>query len=289
MAATQSTSNRTTVAGVFHDREDAREAVEDLKRVGFRDDQIGFASREAESTGGTVAAGDLTTDTGPGSGAAAGAVTGGLLGGLLGAAAALLIPGVGPVVAGGVLASALGGAALGAAGGGILGALVTTGVPEEEARYYDQEFQAGRTVVTVTADSRAAEAEAIMRRHNVSFAKSGQRSATASPMGGTAERTTTAESGVRVPVRSEEVVVTKEPVVTGVDRDRQDVAMPGGTAEYRQYVQEMRNDPRYRDRRFEEIESDLQKDWVQRHPSTPWETAKAYIREAWMDVKTAGR
>ena len=39
------------------------------------------------------------------------------------------------------------------------------GVPEEEARYYDEEFQAGRTLVTVKANARYQEAAAILRRH----------------------------------------------------------------------------------------------------------------------------
>jgi uncharacterized protein (TIGR02271 family) len=39
------------------------------------------------------------------------------------------------------------------------------GVPEEEARYYDQEFRSGRTLVTVKADGRYDEAQALLRRY----------------------------------------------------------------------------------------------------------------------------
>ena len=38
------------------------------------------------------------------------------------------------------------------------------GVPEEEARYYQGEFESGRAVVTVKAETRAGEAEEILRR-----------------------------------------------------------------------------------------------------------------------------
>ncbi|HXI15098.1 MAG TPA: YsnF/AvaK domain-containing protein [Chloroflexota bacterium] len=222
-------SNARTVVGVFEDRPQARAAVEDLKRAGFRDDQIGFAAREGGSAAGATAgagSGEVTTDTGSGSGAATGAMTGGLLGGLIGAAAALLIPGIGPIVAGGILASALGGAALGAAGGGIVGGLVTTGVSEEDARYYDSEFQTGKTVVTVQAGGKAAEAEAILRRHGGTFA-AGATGTSRQPMAGGMSGQTTAGMGgasttmkagdgtIRVPEMEERLNVEKREVQQG--------------------------------------------------------------------------
>ena len=57
--------------------------------------------------------------------------------GVLAGIGALAIPGVGPIIAGGALASTLAGAGIGAAAGGLLGALVGLGIPEEEARYYE--------------------------------------------------------------------------------------------------------------------------------------------------------
>jgi len=53
--------------------------------------------------------------------------------------------------AGGTLAAILASAAGGAAAAGIAGALVGLGIPEDEAKHYDSEFQAGRTIVTVKA------------------------------------------------------------------------------------------------------------------------------------------
>jgi uncharacterized membrane protein len=50
-----------------------------------------------------------------------------------------------------VLAATLGGLAIGALTGGITGALVKLGVPEEDARYYQKELEAGRPIVTVEA------------------------------------------------------------------------------------------------------------------------------------------
>ena len=59
-------------------------------------------------------------------------------GGLIGLLGSLLIPGVGPVVVGGVLASTLTRAGIRAATGGTLGALVALGVPEADARHFDE-------------------------------------------------------------------------------------------------------------------------------------------------------
>jgi len=155
-------NERSTVVGLFQTREDAQCAVEGLKRLGLDENNIGFAMRDSENTITDTTTTDRSTAD-AGEGAVGGAVAGGLLGAVLGAAAALLIPGVGPIVAGGILASALGGAAIGAAAGGLLGALTSMGVPEEEARYYDQEFQSGRIVVTARADRYYDRATQIMR------------------------------------------------------------------------------------------------------------------------------
>jgi hypothetical protein len=46
-------------------------------------------------------------------------------------------------------AGLLAGAAADAVGGGLVAALMGLGIPEEEARYYDTEFRAGRTILTV--------------------------------------------------------------------------------------------------------------------------------------------
>jgi hypothetical protein len=149
------TTRRTAAVGIFDNDDQARRAIDALKRAGFRDDQIGFIRRRVDA--------DRDTDTG--TRVATGVVGGGVLGGILGAAASLLIPGLGPAIAGGILAATLGGAAIGAAAGGIIGALTDIGVPEEEARYYQGEFEAGRVIVTVRADGREREARDILRQN----------------------------------------------------------------------------------------------------------------------------
>jgi hypothetical protein len=152
-----------TVIAAFQNRRHAREALDALEQVGFRDDQLGFALRGEDVKRG----GMLTDATGAkdAEGAVKGFLAGGLTGGVLAAAAALMIPGIGPVVAGGFLATVLGGAAAGAATGGIFGAMAGLELSEDEAQFYDREFRSGCAIVTVKAGDRVDEAVRILRRH----------------------------------------------------------------------------------------------------------------------------
>jgi hypothetical protein len=155
------TTARFTAVGVFTDRPQAETAIEGLQRAGFRPDQIGIAIRK-EGKGDAASRNELSPHVERG--AATGAAAGAALGAVTGAAVTGLIPGLGPVIATGLLAGILGGTALGAAAGGVLGALVGLGVPEEDARYYDREFVAGKVIVAVQAAGRSSEAAGILRR-----------------------------------------------------------------------------------------------------------------------------
>jgi len=160
MAATQ----RSTVVGVFEDSRHADQAVADLKQAGFRDNQIGVAMRHTGDSTDATAGDDAGSHAG--SGAMAGALTGLGLGTLAGLGVLSgVIPVVGPAIAAGTLGVILSNAAAGAGIAGLVGALVGAGIPEHEAEYYHSEFEAGRTIVTVTADGRSDEATAILRRH----------------------------------------------------------------------------------------------------------------------------
>jgi len=146
-------SNKLTGMPVTMDM--AERAVRDLEAAGFKEDQVGYVIR-----GSDVAEGGMITDTSgakDGRGAVAGALIGGLGGGALAATVtALLIPGVGPVLAAGALAMFLGYAGAGAAVGGILGAMVGLGVSEDEAKHYDRLFKEGKAIVAVKSATPAA-------------------------------------------------------------------------------------------------------------------------------------
>jgi Heat induced stress protein YflT len=139
-----------TVVALFAELSAAQRGIEALKDAGFSEQQIGVAARDKQQQK------DLTEGTGTqaAEGAAKGAVGGGVLGGLVGlltGVGALAIPGIGPIIAGGALASTLAGAGIGAAAGGLIGALVGMGVPEEDAKHFERGFQEGGVLVTVLA------------------------------------------------------------------------------------------------------------------------------------------
>src|SRR2546421_9131540 len=155
-------NQRTTLVAAFQDRLEAERAVDELEQAGFTADHVGFAIRGSDAVeGGMITDAQGAKD---GKGAAAGMAAGAGIGAILGAAAALLIPGFGPVVASGVLGMAFGGAIAGTAVGGIFGAMTGLGVSEEEARFYEQEFQSGKAIVAVRAFSRMSDAVQILRR-----------------------------------------------------------------------------------------------------------------------------
>lgn len=173
MTPAYTTNTNGTVVGVFSTQMAAENAVNNLRAAGFDPNSIGVIARDNRTVQ------DVTTNTGTkaGEGAASGALTGGVLGaiaGVLVGVGALIIPGIGPVIAGGALASALGagtatavatgatGAAIGVAAGGIVGGLVGLGIPENEARVYNERFMQGDILLSVVAGARAAEAQNIM-------------------------------------------------------------------------------------------------------------------------------
>jgi uncharacterized protein (TIGR02271 family) len=155
-----------TVVGLMDNHDQAQAVIRDLtSSCGCERSDIGLMTRGS--------AGEAATDVerdqhvaGAARGASAGAVFGGLLG-LVASAASLTVPGLGPLLAAGPLASALGGAGIGLVAGGIIGGLTKLGVPEEEAHYYAEGVRRGGTLLTVHArDDAAAECAAeVMRRH----------------------------------------------------------------------------------------------------------------------------
>lgn len=150
------TGNQGAVVQSFATEDDAIRAIQELQAAGFTSDHISVIARDKD------VARDVATGTG--TEAEEGAATGALAGGVLGAVAALIagasavaIPGIG-IAIGGPIAAAI----AGAAGGGLLGGLVGLGIPEDEARGYNERLEAGDIIVTVVAGNREAEARSIL-------------------------------------------------------------------------------------------------------------------------------
>jgi hypothetical protein len=126
---------RSTIVGVFDDRQQADRAVDELRRAGFRDDQIGVAWRHEGGEFDVGESRDATGETRAGTGAAAGALAGLGLGAVAGIGVLSgVIPVIGPAIAGGTLGVILTNAVAGAGIGGLVGALAGAGVPEDEAQ-----------------------------------------------------------------------------------------------------------------------------------------------------------
>ena len=154
----------TTAVGVFENRTQAQKAIDELRRAGFREDQIGVVTRNTEKTDAD------DTDDGDGNKAGTGALTGAAVGAGVGGLVGLgviagVIPVIGPAIAAGTLGVILANAAGGAAIASVVGALVGMDIPEEDASYYEGEFKSGRTLVTVHADGRYDEAHSILQRN----------------------------------------------------------------------------------------------------------------------------
>ncbi|APC07927.1 DUF1269 domain-containing protein [Neomoorella thermoacetica] len=151
-----------TVIAVFSNEQVAKEAVEDLRRAGF-DREISILAKDQGREGGDQEGGlKMGADTG---GISDGVTTGGVLGGLAGLAAgagALVIPGIGPLIAAGPIAGLLSGAAT----GGVAGGLIDWGIPESEGREYENEIRQGKMLVSVRCDDqRADQANKILKDH----------------------------------------------------------------------------------------------------------------------------
>ena len=156
------------VVGLFDSRSEAHSTVQQLVNSGFDREDISLVSQDTDrqSNDGKIHPGisgsDLSVPKNDTSGALKGAGIGaalGGIGGLLAGIAGLAIPVIGPIVAAGPIAgpltAALGGAGVGAATGGLIGALTDMGVPEDEAKHYQDQVGRGKTLVIVRASDDA--------------------------------------------------------------------------------------------------------------------------------------
>src|SRR5262245_56766214 len=147
-------SSMEIITGIFRTRVEAEAALDELKSQGIPDDRIGLlrpgvTEKELER--------DLpVSDTeGEGIGTAMGATVGGAIGAAggatLGAAAAsLAVPGVGPVIAVGLVGAALlgaAGAATGALAGKSLDDALGGRLPHEDLYVYEESLRRGYSVV----------------------------------------------------------------------------------------------------------------------------------------------
>jgi uncharacterized membrane protein len=142
-----------SIVGIAKNRVDVERVVDDLQAGGVSAADISILIPDS---GGVPDTGTVKATKAP-EGATTGAVAGGLTGGTLGLLAgigSLAIPGVGPFIAAGPLMAALSGAAVGATAGGLLGALMGLGIPELEAKVFEDRIKKGGYLVAVHVNER---------------------------------------------------------------------------------------------------------------------------------------
>src|SRR5919204_4207595 len=152
------------VAGVFSDRGEAQRTIEELRTAGVDPQRVSVVAQDPQRAREVAQQTGAETVTGTAAGAGLGALLGGTAGWLVGIGA-LAIPGIGPLVAAGPIAAALGvagttaaaGAGVGVVAGGIIGALTGWGFAESEARAYEERVAQGDVLLAVQVDDDAAD------------------------------------------------------------------------------------------------------------------------------------
>jgi len=147
------------VTGVFKSRNEAENAASQLRSLGILEKNIGILS--PGTTADRIEGGVPVTDTEePGMGKAMGAAVGGAMGAAGGAtlglaAATLAVPGIGPVIAFGMVGAALLGL-IGAAAGSAIGDNVEEelgeGIPHEDVFLYEDSLRHGKSVLVAYVD-----------------------------------------------------------------------------------------------------------------------------------------
>ena len=158
-----------TITRLFDDYADAQTAVTELERLGVPHSDLSIVANNAHGHHGSDGDHDVTDVNEHGDvsrGASTGAVLGGV-GGLLAGLGLLAIPGLGPIVAAGWLASTAAGAAIGGVGGAatgsLVGALKNAGHSEDEANVYSEGVRRGGTLVSAKVDDQmVGQAEAVL-------------------------------------------------------------------------------------------------------------------------------
>lgn len=154
----QNKKQNQTIIGVFESRDRAENAVNTLRQQGFTSEEINIVSKKQQHANTTQ---DETYDDDIVDGTLTGGTLGGI-GGLLMGAGALLLPGIGPILAVGPITAAVGGAIA----GGIAGGLIDWGIPAEASQRYEQEVAQGSILAIIRTDTTKVTSAAQILRQN---------------------------------------------------------------------------------------------------------------------------
>jgi hypothetical protein len=142
----------TAVFGIYASRAAAENGVDALILAGFRQADISVLMADVQSTREFAHEKNTKAPEGATTGAVAGGAIGGTLG-LLAGIGAIVIPGVGPLIAAGPIVALLAGVGAGGAVGTLVGALIGMGIPEYEAKRYEGHVKNGGILISVHCDN----------------------------------------------------------------------------------------------------------------------------------------
>src|SRR5450432_1519766 len=142
------------VFGIAKTENQAISIANQLKTAGFSENDISVLFPDKTGTRDFAHEQHTKAPEGAATGAGSGAILGGALGWMVGIGA-LAIPGLGPFIAAGPIMAALAGAGAGAAAGGVTGALVGIGIPEYEAKQYEEKMNGGNILISVHTEDAA--------------------------------------------------------------------------------------------------------------------------------------
>ena len=347
-----------TIVALYDDMDTAHKVVRDLRDMGVDNNRISLVAQDATGEYGKNVTTRTDTSDGASTGAGVGAVVGGI-GGLLVGLGALTIPGIGPVLAAGPLATAVSallgagaGAVAGSVAGGLLGALIDMGLPEEHAGYYAEGVRRGGALVTVEADDTNLErVRGVMDRYHpvdihqrveawrqtgwkgydpsakpytadqmqkerqsYSSMRSTGSTGTANTRGVSGEanlgQSGMRTGGVQYYPRTSAGGTRTGAMGSGFGSGMSDTDLEryrtGWRGHYQsqfantgymyehyepayQYGWTLRNEPRYRDWDWAQLEPEARRTWEQRNPGTAWDQIKAAVRYAWENFKQSVR
>jgi hypothetical protein len=140
------------VFGIAQSTDQAETIVSELKAAGFSNNDVSVLFPDKSTTRDFAHEKHTKMPEGAAIGGTVGLSAGAVLGWLAGIGT-LAIPGVGPLIAAGPIMGALSGAAVGAATGGLSGGLIGLGIPEYEAKRYEEKIRGGNTLISVHTDN----------------------------------------------------------------------------------------------------------------------------------------
>lgn len=158
--------------GVFSNRQQVEGALAELKAIGFPMSEVSVINQQAQASVHDNQDAKEQAEQASNVGAIAGGAMGGTAGLLLGMGTAALIPGMGPLALVGAaamtLATTLTSSVIGATAGSLLGALISYGIPEEQATLYSDRIKGGEYFVMLDGmDAEVRQAAEVLTRWHI--------------------------------------------------------------------------------------------------------------------------